>query len=178
ARRFSQMLRRQTSLNHLCQASRTVIHSSDITSQMLEDWQAIDIISIVKQTLYTMENGREQEFTLVKKLYKEFETLLEEQAPIEAYTEWLDQMVDRCVVKLSSHKPGSLRRIARQFLLMWSGFGTRVIRDMTLHSSPSFGSFHLLHLMFDDYVMYLVESLQASQHSSQLLQDMRGEKDS
>ncbi|XP_066264702.1 transcription factor RFX4-like isoform X2 [Branchiostoma lanceolatum] len=178
ARRFSQMLRRQTSLNHLCQASRTVIHSSDITSQMLEDWRAIDIISIVKQTLYTMENGREQEFTLIQKLYKEFETLLEEQAPIEAYTEWLDQLVDRCVVKLSSHKPGSLRRIARQFLLMWSGFGTRVIRDMTLHSSPSFGSFHLLHLMFDDYVMYLVESLQAGEHSSQLLQDMKGEKKS
>eukprot|EP00058_Branchiostoma_floridae_P000335 XP_002585823.1 hypothetical protein BRAFLDRAFT_111038 [Branchiostoma floridae] len=37
-------------------------------------------------------------------------------------------------------------------------------------------SFHLLHLMFDDYVMYLVESLQASEHSSQLLQDMKGEK--
>lgn len=34
--------------------------------------------------------------------------------------------------------------MAQQFLLMWSCFGTRVIRDMTLHSAPSFGELLLL----------------------------------
>ena len=72
-------------------------------------------------------------------VYREFEALLQEQAPMEAYTEWLDSMVARCVVQPSTRKPRSIRRIARQFLLMWSCFGTRVIRDMTLHSAPSFG---------------------------------------
>ena len=43
-----------------------------------------------------------------------------------------------------SKKTRSLRHVARQFLLMWSCFGTRVIRDMTLHSAPSFGEFILL----------------------------------
>uniref|UniRef100_A0A2I2ZTJ5 Regulatory factor X4 n=1 Tax=Gorilla gorilla gorilla TaxID=9595 RepID=A0A2I2ZTJ5_GORGO len=60
SRRFSQILRRQTSLNHLCQASRTVIHSADITFQMLEDWRNVDLNSITKQTLYTMEDSRYQ----------------------------------------------------------------------------------------------------------------------
>lgn len=32
-----------------------------------------------------------------------------------------------------------LEKTARQFLLLWSCIGTRVIRDMTLHSAPSFG---------------------------------------
>uniref|UniRef100_UPI00398F17AC transcription factor RFX4 n=1 Tax=Pristiophorus japonicus TaxID=55135 RepID=UPI00398F17AC len=138
ARRFSQVLRRQTSLNHLCQASRAVIHSADITFQMLEDWRNVDLNSITKQTLYTMENSREEHRKLIVKLYQEFDHLLEEQSPTEAYIEWLDSMVDRCVVKVAAQRPGSLKKVARQFLLMWSCFGTRVIRDMTLHSAPSF----------------------------------------
>lgn len=34
-------------------------------------------------------------------VHQEFDRLLEEQSPIEAYIEWLDSMVDRCVVKVS-----------------------------------------------------------------------------
>lgn len=33
-------------------------------------------------------------------MYQEFDHLLEEQSPIESYIEWLDTMVDRCVVKV------------------------------------------------------------------------------
>ncbi|ESP00087.1 hypothetical protein LOTGIDRAFT_113173, partial [Lottia gigantea] len=175
ARRFSQVLRRQTSLNHLCQAARTVIHSSDITSQMLDDWLNIDLNSIIKQTLYTMDQYTDKDHMIIVNLCSEFEKLLEEQSAIECYIEWLDNMVDKCVVQPSSKKPGTLRKIARQFLLMWSCFGTRVIRDMTLHSAPSFGSFHLLHLMFDDYVLYLVESLHGQEKGHDFLRTIKGE---
>ena len=65
ARRFAQLLRRQTSLNHLCQASRTVIHSADITSQMLEDWVNVDLSSITKQTLYTMDKYSEGDYETI-----------------------------------------------------------------------------------------------------------------
>ncbi|XP_030070669.1 transcription factor RFX4 [Microcaecilia unicolor] len=175
SRRFSQILRRQTSLNHLCQASRTVIHSPDITFQMLEDWRNVDLSSITKQTLYTMEDSREEHRKLIVELYQEFDHLLEEQSPIESYIEWLDSMVDRCVVKVAAKRQGSLKKAAQQFLLMWSCFGTRVIRDMTLHSAPSFGSFHLIHLMFDDYVLYLLESLHFQERANELMRAMKGE---
>ncbi|XP_042326723.1 transcription factor RFX4 isoform X5 [Sceloporus undulatus] len=175
SRRFSQILRRQTSLNHLCQASRTVIHSADITFQMLEDWRNVDLNSITKQTLYTMEDSREEHRKLIMQLYQEFDHLLEEQSPIESYVEWLDSMVDRCVVKVAAKRQGSLKKVAQQFLLMWSCFGTRVIRDMTLHSAPSFGSFHLIHLMFDDYVLYLLESLHCQERANELMRAMKGE---
>ncbi|XP_043944078.1 transcription factor RFX4 isoform X2 [Protopterus annectens] len=175
SRRFSQILRRQTSLNHLCQASRTVIHSADITFQMLEDWRNVDLNSITKQTLYTMEDSREEHRRLIIQLYQEFDHLLEEQSPIESYIEWLDSMVDRCVVKVAEKRPGSLKKVAQQFLLMWSCFGTRVIRDMTLHSAPSFGSFHLIHLMFDDYVLYLLESLHCQERANELMRAMKDE---
>uniref|UniRef100_A0A8C5QSV6 Regulatory factor X4 n=1 Tax=Leptobrachium leishanense TaxID=445787 RepID=A0A8C5QSV6_9ANUR len=174
SKRFSQVLRRQTSLNHLCQASRTVIHSADITFQMLEDWRNVDLNSITKQSLYTIEDSREEHRKLIIQLYQEFDHLLEEQSPIEAYIDWLDSMVDRCVVKVASKMQGSLKKVAQQFLLIWSCFGTRVIRDMTLHSAPSFGSFHLIHLMFDDYVLYLLESLHCQERANELMRAMKG----
>lgn len=47
------------------QASRTVIHSADITFQMLEDWRNVDLSSITKQTLYTMEDSRDEHRRLI-----------------------------------------------------------------------------------------------------------------
>ncbi|XP_070202500.1 transcription factor RFX4-like [Littorina saxatilis] len=174
ARRFAQVLRRQTSLNHLCQAARSVLQSPEITGQLLEDWLSVDLNGIVKQTLYTMDQYNYRDHTLISNLCGEFERMLEEQSPIEVITEWLDKMVDKCVVKPSSKKGRSLRQIARQFLLMWSCFGTRIIRDMTLHSAPSFGSFHLLHLMFDDYVLYRIEALHSQERMSDFMRIVRG----
>ncbi|KAI4825889.1 hypothetical protein KUCAC02_021550 [Chaenocephalus aceratus] len=156
-------------------ASRTVINSADITFQMLEDWRNVDLNSITKQTLYTMEDSQDDHRQLIIHLYQEFDRLLEEQSPIEAYIEWLDSMVDRCVVKVAAKRPGCLKKVAQQFLLMWSCFGTRVIRDMTLHSAPSFGSFHLIHLMFDDYVLYLLESLHCQERAIELMRAMKAE---
>ncbi|KAJ8316181.1 hypothetical protein KUTeg_006195, partial [Tegillarca granosa] len=166
ARRFAQVLRRQTSLNHLCQAARTVIHSAEITSQMLDDWMNVDLNSIIKQTLYTMDNYSERDHQNIINLCSEFESI-------------------RCyLLQPSSKKQGTLRRIARQFLLMWSCFGTRIIRDMTLHSAPSFvsfpifqrRSFHLMHLMFDDYVLYLVENLHSQERANDFIRIIKGEE--
>lgn len=47
------------------QASRTVINSADITFQMLEDWRNVDLNSITKQTLYTMEDSQEEHRQLI-----------------------------------------------------------------------------------------------------------------
>ena len=36
-------------------------------------------------------------------------------------------------------------------------FSSMVIRDLTLRSAGSFGSFHLIRLLYDEYMFYLVE---------------------
>ena len=36
-------------------------------------------------------------------------------------------------------------------------FSSMVIRDLTLRSAASFGSFHLIRLLYDEYMFYLVE---------------------
>lgn len=42
------------------------------------------------------------------------------------------------------------------FVLFFSG-SSMVIRDLTLRSAASFGSFHLIRLLYDEYMFYLVE---------------------
>lgn len=37
------------------------------------------------------------------------------------------------------------------------------------------GSFHLIHLMFDDYVLYLLESLHCQEKANELMRAMKGE---
>lgn len=60
SRRFGQVLRRQTSLNHLSQASRMVVNNSEITVQMLRDWRQIDVNTICAEILadYLSASGR------------------------------------------------------------------------------------------------------------------------
>lgn len=45
-------------------------------------------------------------FLLFFKVYQEFDRLLEDQSPIEAYIEWLDSMVERCVVRVRVCRSG------------------------------------------------------------------------
>lgn len=36
-------------------------------------------------------------------------------------------------------------------------YSSMVIRDLTLRSAASFGSFHLIRLLYDEYMYYLIE---------------------
>ncbi|XP_013415533.1 transcription factor RFX4, partial [Lingula anatina] len=175
ANRFAHVLRRQTALNHLCQAARGVAECGDVTDQMLDDWRTIDIQSVIKQTLYTLDKYRSATAEMMLQFTQEFEDLMENQGTLESYAEWLDSLINTCVITPSFKSSNSLKKCARQFLLLWSCFGTRVIRDMTLHSAPSFGSFHLLHLMFDDYVMFKLEMLHRDEETRKLAQSIKGE---
>ena len=46
---------------------------------------------------------------------------------------------------------------ARQFLLRWSFYSSMIIRDLTLRSAASFGSFHLIRLLYDEFMFYIIE---------------------
>ena len=50
-----------------------------------------------------------------------------------------------------------LGRILKIFIRLFFCFSSMVIRDLTLRSAASFGSFHLIRLLYDEYMFYLVE---------------------
>uniref|UniRef100_A0A672SQR9 Transcription factor RFX3 n=1 Tax=Sinocyclocheilus grahami TaxID=75366 RepID=A0A672SQR9_SINGR len=92
---------------------------------------------------------------LVQRLEQDFKATLQQQSSLEQWAAWLDNVVTQ-MLKPYEDKP-TLPKAARQFLLKWSFYSSMVIRDLTLRSAASFGSFHLIRLLYDEYMFYLVE---------------------
>ncbi len=85
----------------------------------------------------------------------EFKAALQQQNTLEQWASWLRMVVDTALEDYRG-KP-SFVKAARQFLLKWSFYSSMVIRDLTLRSAASFGSFHLIRLLYDEYMFFIVE---------------------
>ncbi|XP_070565007.1 DNA-binding protein RFX6-like isoform X2 [Ptychodera flava] len=158
ARRFVQALKRQTSFLHLTQTSRPVLFDQQLVDQMIGDIDKIDAHSIGTQALISSAHEVDQDADMNTELLKEFKELLKKQATVEAFTEWLDQVVETKVIKPSKQNGRSMKKRAQDFLLKWSFFGARVMHALTLNNAQSFGSFHLIRMLLDEYILLAVES--------------------
>ncbi|KAJ8285286.1 hypothetical protein GJAV_G00025080 [Gymnothorax javanicus] len=148
---FAQTLRRYTSLNHLAQAARAVLQNTSQINQMLNDLNRVDFANVQEQASWVCQC----EEGVVQRLEQDFKATLQQQSSLEQWAAWLDNVVSQ-VLKPCEGRP-SLPKAARQFLLKWSFYSSMVIRDLTLRSAASFGSFHLIRLLYDEYMFYLVE---------------------
>lgn len=148
---FAQTLRRYTSLNHLAQAARAVLQNTSQINQMLSDLNRVDFANVQEQASWVCQC----EEGVVQRLELDFKATLQQQSSLEQWAAWLDNVVTQ-ILKPYEDKP-TLPKAARQFLLKWSFYSSMVIRDLTLRSAASFGSFHLIRLLYDEYMFYLVE---------------------
>eukprot|EP01135_Chromosphaera_perkinsii_P004185 Nk52_evm4s271 gene=Nk52_evmTU4s271 len=148
---FSQTLRRNTSLNHLAQAARAVLQNKGQIEQMLTDLMSVDFSGAHDQAAWLCQCDRD----LVESIEQEFKANVEKHASLEEFASWLNDVSNRC---LAPHfQDERFPSIARSFLMKWSFYSSLVIRDLTLRSASSFGSFHLMRLLYDEYIFYLVE---------------------
>lgn len=148
---FSQTLRRYTSLNHLAQAARAVLQNSSQIAQMLNDLNRVDFHNVQEQASWVCQCDTE----VVQRLENDFKAALQQQNTLEQWAAWLRAVVDRA---LESYRGKAIfAKAARQFLLKWSFYSSMVIRDLTLRSAASFGSFHLIRLLYDEYMFFIVE---------------------
>ncbi|XP_050710718.1 DNA-binding protein RFX2-like [Eriocheir sinensis] len=153
---LAQTLRRYTSLNHLAQAARAVLQNSAQISQMLADLNRVDFHNVQEQASWVCQC----DVALVDRLEEDFKATLQQQNSLEQWAEWLQAVVGQV---LRPHEgKADFPKQARQFLLKWSFYSSMVIRDLTLRSAASFGSFHLIRLLYDEYMFYLVEHRVAS----------------
>ncbi|XP_064136447.1 DNA-binding protein RFX2 isoform X2 [Loxodonta africana] len=144
-------LRRYTSLNHLAQAARAVLQNTSQINQMLTDLNRVDFANVQEQASWVCQC----EESVVQRLEQDFKLTLQQQSSLDQWASWLDNVVTQ-VLKQHAGSP-SFPKAARQFLLKWSFYSSMVIRDLTLRSAASFGSFHLIRLLYDEYMFYLVE---------------------
>ncbi|XP_014281285.1 DNA-binding protein RFX2 isoform X3 [Halyomorpha halys] len=153
---LGQTLRRYTSLNHLAQAARAVLQNSVQINQMLADLNRVDFHNVQEQASWVCEcDGG-----LVARLEADFKTTLQTQNSLEEWASWLKAVVNSVLKPYRGRRGFSAA--ARQLLLKWSFYSSMVIRDLTLRSAASFGSFHLIRLLYDEYMFYLVEHQVAS----------------
>ncbi|CAM4470614.1 unnamed protein product [Leuciscus chuanchicus] len=148
---FAQTLRRYTSLNHLAQAARAVLQNTAQITQMLSDLNRVDFTNVQEQASWVCgcEDG------MVQRLEQDFKITLQQQNSLEQWAAWLDGVVSQVLKPYTdSH---TLPKAAKLFLLKWSFYSSMVIRDLTLRSAASFGSFHLIRLLYDEYMYYLIE---------------------
>ncbi|KAI8588246.1 RFX DNA-binding domain-containing protein [Geranomyces variabilis] len=149
---FIQQLRRHTSLNHLAQAAAAVLDNQEQVNQMLADWNRIDFENIRDQASWVCE-CRKADIMQIMEI--DFRQLLQTGGKLEHWTGWLETVVNRFLDE--GLDPQRYVYVARQFLLKWAFYSSLAMRDLTLRSATSFGSFHLLRLLFDEYIFYLVE---------------------
>ncbi|XP_023210638.1 transcription factor RFX3-like [Centruroides sculpturatus] len=148
---FSQILRRYTSLNHLAQAARAVLQNSSQIHQMMTDLNRVDFHNVQEQASWICQCNED----IIEWIQQDFKNTLQQQNSLEQWAGWLENVVN--VVLQPYENKSDFSKAARQFLLKWSFYSSMIIRDLTLRSAASFGSFHLIRLLFDEYMFYLIE---------------------
>lgn len=148
---FAQMLRRYTGLNHLAQAARTVLQNKAQVNKMYQDLCKVDFVHIQEQASWVCECDN----VVVHQVEMEVKKIFQHHYGLEQWAGWLDEVTTH----LLQEHIGSpdFARAARQLILKWTFYSSLVLRDLTLRSASSFGAFHLIRLLFDEYVFYAVE---------------------
>ncbi|KAF9800534.1 hypothetical protein SFRURICE_005210 [Spodoptera frugiperda] len=152
-------LRRYTSLNHLAQAARAVLNNHHQIHQMLADLNRVDFRVVREQAAWACSCGSA---ATAHKLEADFKPPWSR----VAWSTWaVSNVVGVCSAAPHERRPDYTAR-ARRLLLDWSFYSSLVIRELTLRSAASFGSFHLIRLLYDEYVSYLIERRVAAHHNA------------
>ncbi|KAK6189745.1 hypothetical protein SNE40_001742 [Patella caerulea] len=158
SRSFIQSVKRQLSFVHLAQTARSVLTNLESITNMVDDLTDVDLKEISDQAAFVQPADDKQREVIFDSL-EEFLNLLNKQATVESFTEWMDELIERCVLQFPTKQNGGFHESkAADFLLQWSLIGSLIMRDLTLHSASSFGSFHLLHMMLDEYTFLVLET--------------------
>ncbi|XP_053603144.1 transcription factor RFX3 isoform X2 [Plodia interpunctella] len=165
-------LRRYTSLNHLAQAARAVLNNQLQIQQMLADLNRVDFRVVREQAAWACSCGSS---STAHRLEVDFKATLGRGATLEQWASWLERCVSGALAPHAARADFTAR--ARRLLLDWSFYSSLVIRELTLRSAASFGSFHLLRLLYDEYVSYVIERRVAAHRAAPPIAVMHAQQD-
>lgn len=150
---FGQKLRRYTGLNHLVQAAREVLKNGDHVLRMQQDYEKIDFSAVAEQVASICEGCPRETIDRHEAKFKAFQ---QKECTITQWASWLQGIVAESLGSYDSDEAFAKR--GSQLLLRWSFVSSLLIRDLTLRSATSFGPFHLMRLLCDEYMYFLVEA--------------------
>ncbi|XP_076024141.1 DNA-binding protein RFX6 [Genypterus blacodes] len=163
ARQFVSSLKRQTSFLHLAQIARPALFDQAVVTSMVMDIDNVDLSSISSQPLVSITGTGDRDTDIYSEydsisVFQELKELLRKNATVESFIEWLDSVVEHKVIKPGKQSGQSVKKRAQDFLLRWSFFGARVMHNLTLNNASSFGSFHLIRMLLDEYILLALET--------------------
>lgn len=139
-------------MNHLAQTVKNSLQNENILTQMLSDITKVDFSYIKEQAKWTCDCDE----AMINRFEREFkESLSNYTSTMDNWITWLDTSVTIYLQQFESTE--RYAKMAKQFLLKWSFLCSSIIRDLTLRSAASFGSFHLIRLLYDEYMYYIIE---------------------
>eukprot|EP00057_Strongylocentrotus_purpuratus_P002037 XP_003723712.1 PREDICTED: DNA-binding protein RFX2 isoform X1 [Strongylocentrotus purpuratus] len=157
-KRFSRLLKRKTSLAHLAQASRSALAVDITITQMRLDWERrTEHDTACSQLIWTMPEMKGLIHKDIRAHMDSFKKLLESRATVEDHIKWVEEVRSFYVEKGYPRGSAHYEKAERAFFMGWSYVCSLIIRDQTLRSATSFGSFHLLNLLYEEYLLYVIE---------------------
>jgi regulatory factor X 1/2/3 len=148
---FAQMLRRYTSLSHLSQAARAILQKSSQTDHILDVLIRVDFRSVQEQVSWLCQ----YDDTMVQQLEAHYKNTLHELNSLERWAARLKDEVTQ-VLKPYQGNP-DFAKAAREYLLSWSLYNSMVFKDLTLRRLRSSDSLHVIRLLYDEYIVILME---------------------
>eukprot|EP01135_Chromosphaera_perkinsii_P002516 Nk52_evm32s224 gene=Nk52_evmTU32s224 len=112
---------------------------------------------------------------IMKSIKHNFENLMCSNASLSEYLKWLLSLGMEYLKKNPMNEEDYSENLYKvdEYFLTWSLFTSAVMRDLTLRSSASFGSFHLTRLLFDEYIMHILEMLRLLRQDKALLASLQ-----
>ncbi|CAK5083935.1 unnamed protein product [Meloidogyne enterolobii] len=175
-RLLANSLTRLSSFVHLAITARSVLQNKEQVKKVHDDFNRVDFGVFHWQADWlcssnsSLNKNSFQESTelnesfcncnvLARELVGQFRERLSRHCSIEEWADWLESIVDKALnfPKTFEYSPQQIASKGKRFLLAWTLHSSLLLKEITLHSSTSFGEFHLVRLVFDDYLLIIME---------------------
>ncbi|KAI5481142.1 hypothetical protein MNV49_005577 [Pseudohyphozyma bogoriensis] len=135
--RFGHLLTRHLGLCQLSQALNGIVSNRSTLLEMAGAWDSIDFDAIKNQCALVSHC----EHDLLTECFAGVKQLLVNPGtnPIESFIRWADQCFEKCGA--FSSMDGARTTSPRSLLVRWTFVTSQIMRDLTLRSAPTFGSF-------------------------------------
>ncbi|KAI8577741.1 hypothetical protein K450DRAFT_250604 [Umbelopsis ramanniana AG] len=152
ARLFISKLRHRVLLNHEAKLASQIIENEEKMTELQHDWAAIDVAMIIDQATWICECRADD---VEKIVIKDIVNLLHDGKALDDWISWLKKLTSNFMLKTMD--AGRFVHHARQIILKWNHYGSAILKDFSLRSAVSLGTFMVLKMFVDDYLIALVE---------------------
>lgn len=150
AARFGHLVIRNLGICQLAQALSGIFSNPNNLKEMAEAWDGIDFEAVRNQAALVTNCQRE----VLSPCFEDFRAILKNpNANINHFITFVESTSERCLQPTSDNERGLT---PRSLLVRWCFVSSQLMRDLTLRSASSFGSFQIVNLFFDEWLGFKV----------------------